>query len=630
MKKLILILITLFFTILAFGVPSEQDRAILEDGSVNILKNPGFEARLSSWTKTGTSTLTIESTNPGNGKYSGKWNPALSGEFLRSELALHPEKLAGRTCTVRIETKWSGGVDGEIIWYVEDSALNKLTTEKNVIISTDWQPDILVYTCPAVGTTTSIVFESTANAAELSLEDLSLGKSGIVDVSQAVVVLDVNRATSVQSITSVAQTVVIFNTEKIDLDNQYDTATGIFTTKIAGRYEFNKNLTLADFTINERLTGGFLKNGTDLLCFAGYTSGVGNISVVSNGCVIDLVVGDTISAVVDSTSDAAYTVSASTLPSTLSYMSAIRFPSTSAELITVETSGGDFDVTFGNDCSFTRSTGAIGAFNSDATCTFTERKKTGIFKTITHSNSPGDPTPGLKITPNRDGTMYICMETSINGNSLTASSYIRGALIYNDGVGSGDVVIADSVSRMANSTDNVGFGYSLCGLVPLKVGQVMSVDLQGAFTSGTNIISGPSLAGLHSVWKGFVIDHSFPNFVNPDVQNSLNLKPELPSGSPRVRDFYVHLIASTCTVVRGGTGIFSTSSNGTGRCQITLDAGVFTEKPTCSCITRTTTNYNCLYDNLIVQSPTVIAMATWTTVPALVAGDQYIKCKGTY
>jgi len=181
MKKFILILL---LPLLAFAVPSQQDRAILEDGSVNILKNPGFEARLSSWNKTGTSTLIIEDANPANGLYSGKWNPGASGEFLRSDLEVHPQKLDSKTCTARIESKWSG-TPGDIKWYVEDSTLAKLTTEKDLIVSAGWVSDFLAYSCPAPGTTSRIVFESTADAAELSLDDISLGKSGVSEVSQA-------------------------------------------------------------------------------------------------------------------------------------------------------------------------------------------------------------------------------------------------------------------------------------------------------------------------------------------------------------------------------------------------------------------------------------------------------------
>ena len=90
MNKLLSIFI-IFFYCTAFGLPKEQDRAILEGNDRNLLSNPGFEARKSNWTATGSSTFSIDDGSPGAGKLSGTWDPSATGEFLRSELIVVPE-----------------------------------------------------------------------------------------------------------------------------------------------------------------------------------------------------------------------------------------------------------------------------------------------------------------------------------------------------------------------------------------------------------------------------------------------------------------------------------------------------------------------------------------------------------
>jgi len=168
------IIFMVFAPNLSYAAPKEQDRAILEGKNRNLLKNAGFEARKSGWTATGASLLTLETSTPALGKYSAKWDPSASGEFLRSELVPVPELLKGKTCTIDAEVKWPSGVDGEIKIQVSDGT--QAIAGLDLQAGSDWRATpIIEFTCPSSGSI-RWELESTADAAEIQIEAARLGK----------------------------------------------------------------------------------------------------------------------------------------------------------------------------------------------------------------------------------------------------------------------------------------------------------------------------------------------------------------------------------------------------------------------------------------------------------------------
>jgi len=121
MKKLLLAGLLLFST-LAHSAINEQDRAVLERGR-QLLANPGFEARKSEWTPSGTSVFAIVtgSSSLGIGAKAATWNPGATGENLDTDLKVVPIVLEGNSCSASFKYLWASGVSGEIKLQVLDS-----------------------------------------------------------------------------------------------------------------------------------------------------------------------------------------------------------------------------------------------------------------------------------------------------------------------------------------------------------------------------------------------------------------------------------------------------------------------------------------------------------------------------
>lgn len=163
-------------------------------GGINVLTDNNFDFEVGDppqdFTSTGAAVFAAETGAPAFGDQSGSWDASATGEFLRSAAVAIPEGLKGRSCSARIQTKWTGGTPGDLAWRIEDSSdvliaggPDLTNTAKNIRVSADWVEDIIFFTCPSSGDM-RIEIESTADAALLLTDNWELGKVGFVNVSQ--------------------------------------------------------------------------------------------------------------------------------------------------------------------------------------------------------------------------------------------------------------------------------------------------------------------------------------------------------------------------------------------------------------------------------------------------------------
>lgn len=361
MRKLIVYLIVLFTCLNVFGVPKEQDRAILEGSNRELLPNPGFEARKSGWTFTGSSTFTLETSLPADGKITGKWNPSATGEFLRSTLITVPIGLRNRPCSLVIDYLWAG-VSAEIKVNVHDGT-NPIATVDLDPSPTDYRSSPpLMFTCPGSGGI-RVELESTADAAEISLDSFEFGKQRRIKISQAELVAYAYYASAANctwpnsgaawdsvtdvdcpSITSVSGTQVV-NTADNDL------ADIVFTNKLPpGQYEaiadFSANIDTLSVDWGYRIFDGTSAFGECALSFINSAFGVSRVTCRG---VFNYPTGKVAGAsfIIQSfaTGGAAQIVN-NTTGRELSW-TIKKFPTSSAEVITLETVGWHIDANIG-------------------------------------------------------------------------------------------------------------------------------------------------------------------------------------------------------------------------------------------------------------------------------------------
>lgn len=152
---------------------------------VNLIKNGDFESRLSRWSKTGSSTLAVQSAAPLEGDYSADWDASAAGEFLRSNTYTVQEGMKGRRCSIEMEYLWDSGVSGEILMNVDDGTNNIASFPLNPTTGGVSAKSSQSFECPTSGSL-RFELESTANAASIRVDKMYLGSGkNTVQISQA-------------------------------------------------------------------------------------------------------------------------------------------------------------------------------------------------------------------------------------------------------------------------------------------------------------------------------------------------------------------------------------------------------------------------------------------------------------
>lgn len=591
---------------------------------INILQDLNADCEAgsppSNWTETGGS-FTSETGLPGNGAQSCAWNPSITGQFLRSTLAVTPDILIGRTCTARVQTKWAGGVDQEIIWYVEDSSLGKLSLTKSVIVSSDWVPDTLVYTCPATGVTTRVVFESTADAANMIFDDVELGQSGVINQSQTELVAFAKYVGTTNC--KWVRASATFGDFGVDADCPSITVD-------SSNYAVNTaDNNLPDIDFSELPTGKYLV--TAILSQSVDTAGQAGSFRISDGTNFgaevlnqDQTSGNStvisIKAVFDYSISAArnFKLQAKVPSGNVNIFNGIgselhfeitKFPDKTAEAINFETTGWHIDANIGGDNP------GLGLINQTSYVVIGSPTLDMVLNTGSHpakigcdASNPstgltcasGNETLGINFNIPYTGTFEACF-TFGHSKSINASSSVSTTfqLIEN---GISDVIEGQLGKDRAPSLFSIGAigangqtvqPMKVCGLFNFtSVGEKRINLMYEQSVTGTPIASNVLVdrsgtqgqRDLHITVKPW--NQEMPSPVFTDLTNSLAKKVEVNASSPiqRIDQVSFNCVASPTIFRQNGSWVSSITRNGTGDCTVNFSPS-FGVTPSCTAMT---------------------------------------------
>ena len=561
-------------------------------GGINQLEENNFDCETGDppidYTSTG-GTFVSETTNPGFDSASCSWNASATTQFVRTVAPTIFEGLQGRSCSARIQYKWNGGTPGDLTWKVETSAGVFIAGAANGVDGKDlapssiWAEDTLFFTCPSSGDY-RIEFESTADAALLLFDNVELGKVGFTNVNQTVLVANASYTSTTNCVWT--RTNVAFGVFGTDVD--CPAITVIQST-------FAVNTSDDDLPT---LKFDNLPEGNYLLEVISHISG----TVVSATMALKLhevnsavSVGECGASPVDtsdivnlkctgafsfSTSGAReFTVFGLASSGTLSIFNSAdgreitftlwKVPVSAAEAITLETVGGEFTANHANDCAFSRTAAGLGEFLVDASCTFTSTSN-GIFSSVVSDNIAGDKKPGLIISANRTGTIFMCGSSPYAITGAGAAGFASLEMFFDNG--SGDTAVTALAHRINGSADNMVWPYTHCGNIPVQPGQTTRVFMKAvkSATGTMTIDANGASATIH--WNGHVISEQFPTPVFTDLTTSLGLKLQSNASNQVTESVTVSettaCVSSPCTisrqsgswltdVTRGSTGIYT-------------------------------------------------------------------------
>ncbi len=167
------IIFMVFAPNLAYSVPKEQDRAMLEGTERNLLSNPGFEARRAGVTASG-GTVALETASPLDGKISLTWDSDGIGQTLESPLFVVPAGMVGATCGVFFKYLWDAGTADDLMLIAHDGTVNiaeiNLNPTSGIRIV-----DGINFPCPTSGSLKWRLESTVANPAIITLDTRFLG-----------------------------------------------------------------------------------------------------------------------------------------------------------------------------------------------------------------------------------------------------------------------------------------------------------------------------------------------------------------------------------------------------------------------------------------------------------------------
>lgn len=624
MRKLILIL-TFLIPILVWALPKEQDRAIFEGNNRNILDNPGFEARKGDWSITGSSTFTLETAAPAAGKISGKWDPSATGEFFRSVLIPIPEGLKNRACSLVFDYKWAG-VAGEILANVDNGSTNEGSVGLDPSATEYRQSPPILFTCPGSGSI-RVELESTADAAEITLDSFQLGKANLVKFAEASFFGSVTYPGVINCIWGT--TSATFASFALDADCTTPSGGNIIgrvaapATKIPavlipemppGRYYFIAHSRFAKDSGNNGEVSFRFHDGTNpanevlRVLATGTSSGtdIGNSSLAGTFVVTatqtnvtvevqGLSPGGVVTANVDAQANSAFTINV------------FRYPLAAEDGLTFETVGEHWDVNIGGDdpdmgvgavtayagidCTTCDMVINAGSKSAEIPCT-----STNASVGLTCTGGTTTESVGIVIDVSTAGRYEICGEFS-HSYSLAASAGINVAFQWVETPNNAQTILQLGNNRAPSGT-NVGasnnidmnqqvkscaeFTFSGSGQKTLRLFREQNTT----GTVNSNVIAADRLVTLGQRDIHITVnklDQQFPTPVFTDLTTSLNLKVENNANGMRLFSIQAANSGTPTITVEKGSWVDSLTDNAVGDTTINITSGIFTTLPTCVC-----------------------------------------------
>lgn len=593
-----------------------------------IIKNGDFESRLSRWSKTGSSTLAVESATPLADDYSANWDASATGEFLRSNTYTIPAGLKGISCSLEMQYIWDTGTSGHLLLNVDDGTNNIAQLTVSPTTSAVSKKAMLNFECPTSGSL-RYELESTADADSIRVDSVKLGKAGnSVSISQAVFAGESYFAgtTACAGWTRTSTTLGAFST---DADCPGPT---IVRSKLGTWLTTDANLPRQ--TISD-LPPGLYKATFQAF---GLTTATANTAFAINdgtttceatrGSAITSPVPVTVTCSFEYTTTASRTfelyVASESSTVTMSYDTITpraslkfileKYPLSSAEALTLETTGVSWSGYHNNTCSFTRANTAYGDPTADASCALVERQNSG-FGAV---SSSGSVLPNIVFTPRQSGMYWVCAQAKVRSSTTTADMDFR--------LWDGTTVIAESRQNEGESTD-----YStipLCGLYYAATTSSVTLSIQSKASAGSATIQVVGTENASAIeWSIYPITQQFPAPVFTELQN---LMKGSNSGLYRTVSARISNAGTPTVAQQDGTWISSLTDSGTGDTTINITSGIFSQPPNCVCNTYGTGlgNALCRINDATAISSTLVRVLTGNTAATAVDLPFMIICTG--
>lgn len=626
------VMFLIFAPNLSYAVPKDQDRAILEGTETNLLTNPGFEARKSGWTASGSSTLGIETASPIKGKYSAKWNPSTTGEFLDSELIQIESGFVGDRCQMEFKYRWASGVTGEIkavLRQFDDSEATEIDAASVDLTPTSGDLNSIVQLpmidCPDdPADSYRFRLESTANAAEITLDKSFLGVGrNTFQLSQTILIAHAfyipttsctwtsTSASYADFATVAACPAITVTSSTIAVDTSDNNLPDIdFDFLPAGNYvviaEFTGQNSSAGVDTAYRISDGTTAESEAFLnVSAGNTSPITMHSnfVYSTGGARNFKMQIKMAGGTSSILNSADGLSLK--------WQVIKYPTTSFEAITFETVGEHWNVTIGG--SFTDlSTSTVSSYiemtDADISMTILPGSKSAKIPCASGTASEGltcngaavNESVGIVIETNTGGRFKVCNEFHhaaavdasgelqvdfqiMETTDLSSVIVTRGASIAGSACDDGNTLVANGCQNPIRTCAQ--FIFSTAGE---KVFRLEYVQNAVATVTANRISTNAGNDSEDSMkWTVDKLDQQMPIPVLPDLTNSLNAKLESadPDGFPRL---YTSVVVS----YTAGVPTIVTNSNENVVSLVDTDTGTvtanftnaYTSQPSIKCL----------------------------------------------
>jgi len=613
-------------------------------GGINQLQdsNPDCEAGdpPNDWTSTG-GTFIAETGSPGFNDASCSWNASASSQFLRTAAPTIEAGLQGRSCNATIQYKWNAGNPGDLIWRVEDSS-NVLIAEKELDPSSDWREDFLAFTCPSSGDY-RIEFESTADAALMLVDNVELGQTNQVFISQAELTAQaVYNFTASCIWTTSSTSFVDFPTDsdcpaiQVNSSNQPvntaddDLPTLVFDQLLPGKYIIQASgmitNTVAVGTTSVRIAdslGGFSAQGSNTF---DTVANEDSPFTLTHSLTITQAQAVTFNIQGAGAGSSVVNLANNIIGRELQF-TVYRFPLSSSEAITLETTGFLINakiVDAGGSTSLgSADTGAFVVIQ-DATLTLTNFSNATVNAKITcaDATSPigddcggADEQYGINFDVSSSGNYKVCFRFNNVLNGTGGSENIFSSFNLVKTTASAEAIVETYpgvVTTNSGTTSSIhGNPNALCSIVALDVGNnTIRMRNYTAITTGligANLITTTAAQDSAVFITVMKVDQQFPTPVFLDLQASLNSKIEQPSGSQLIyASAKITNNGATCVATQDDGLVSSVARIADGNCTITLTSIFNGNTPKCLCTS-----------SVLVAGVCLTNLETSTTVPLL-------------
>ena len=602
-------------------------------GGINLFTsddNPGFEQGdpPSSWTNSG-ATFAAELGSPGFGSQSGSWDASATSQTLDSALKAVPSGLEDRHCTAGFQYKWLGNA-GDLKFQVIDSGAS-LLAEKDIIVTTDWQKEVLAFDCPS-GESIRIRIISTADAAVLLIDEAEIGQSNLIQISQTQLVAHAHYANTANCVWGrTSATLGDFAADSdcpaitVDSSTQaVDTADNDlpdidFDSLVLGNYLVEVVLTASHSGATLATDSYRLSDGTTNGAQCASTQQI-NTDEMSVACSmvfssISGAVNFKLQGATDLGTDAQIVNDAQ---GTELVWKVWKIPGAAVETLTFETTALSWSGYHDSTCQWSRTNTALGDPADDASCNLVESTNTG-FGVVAAVGSTG---PAISFTPKRTGNYYVCVNATLG--ILTAGANANVFMSLTDGT----TVIADADREIYNggvvdesSTTSVCGIYSVTSLVSTIIKIQTAADANAVILG--SISGGTARSSIE--WTIFAIDQQFPAPVFTELENKISGRE---SGLIEVSALILNSGTPTVDSEFGGNWVDSLTDHAVGQTSVNIAVGIFSQTPHCF-LQGVDSEGSPNIDTTTPISSTVVRVLTEIAASGTDSyKDFYIKCRG--